>query len=60
MRKKLFFGVSFIVFMFMTVAWQYATAEIAALQQEKKDSPAKSSELVFSSHSSEIDSTRIL
>ena len=51
MRKKLFFGVSFVVFISLMVAWQIAAAEIAALQGEtEKPSVSQNSDLVYTSH----------
>lgn len=36
MKKRMFYGFTLFVFLFMLVAWQFAAAELAELQTETK------------------------
>lgn len=36
MKKKVFYGFSFFVFLFMIAAWQIAAAELATLQSDEE------------------------
>ncbi|MFD2517129.1 hypothetical protein [Salinimicrobium flavum] len=36
MKKKIFYGFSFFVFLFTMVVWQFAAAELAELQDEPR------------------------
>lgn len=41
MKKRLFFGFAFFIGFFILVAWQFAAAELADLQNESKNSVQK-------------------
>ena len=49
MKKKIFYGFSFFVFLFMIAAWQLAAAELADLQsgKDKIDNQDPNKELAF-------------
>ncbi len=48
MKKRMFYGFTLFVFLFMLVAWQFAAAELAELQAKPKSSPVqKKSELAM-------------
>lgn len=49
MKKRLFFGVASFIGFFLLVAWQFAAAELAELQN-KRDVPAgvQATEIVYS------------
>lgn len=38
MKKRMFYGFTLFVFLFMLVAWQFAAAELAELQSKQNNS----------------------
>ena len=48
MKKKMFYGFSFFVFLTLLAAWQLASAELASLQSQKDTTtPKQSTELAL-------------
>jgi hypothetical protein len=55
MKKRLFFGFAFFIGFFMLIAWQFAAAELADLQNERQNSiQEQSTELVSSSSTNQL------
>lgn len=50
MKKRLFFGFAFFIGFFLLIAWQFAAAELADLQNDRHSSvDGQSTELAYSS-----------